>query len=70
MTGVQTCALPIFPREDTDAELQQPRVHPFDITGKPMRGWLSVEADAAKTKRDLARWIARSRAYVATLPPK
>ena len=44
--------------------------HIFDITGKAMAGWLSVEADAAKTQRDLERWIARSRAYVATLPPK
>jgi TfoX/Sxy family transcriptional regulator of competence genes len=58
------------PREETDAALKQPRVHPFDITGRPMSGWLSIEADAAKTARDLARWIARSRAHVATLPPK
>lgn len=58
------------PRDETDAALKQPRVHPFNITGRPMSGWLSVEADAAKTTRDLARWIARSRAHVATLPPK
>jgi len=58
------------PREETAAELAKPRVHPFDITGRPMSGWLSVEADAAKSARDLARWIARSRAYVETLPPK
>jgi TfoX/Sxy family transcriptional regulator of competence genes len=59
-----------IPREQTEATLKQPRVHPFDITGRPMQGWLSVEAEAVKTKPALTKWIERSRSYVATLPPK
>lgn len=58
------------PREETASALQGPRVHPFDITGRPMSGWLSVEAEAVKTKRALQQWVARSRSYVVTLPPK
>jgi TfoX/Sxy family transcriptional regulator of competence genes len=59
-----------IPREQTEASLKQPRVHPFDFTGRPMQGWLSVEAEAVQTKPALRKWLDRSRSYVATLPPK
>jgi len=51
------------------AALQEPHVVAFDITGKPMRGWIMVEP-AGVEGDDLARWIESAREYVETLPPK
>lgn len=71
LVGVHADRLLIrIPREQTEATLKQPRVHPFDITGRPMQGWLTVDLEALKTKTALAKWIERSRSYVATLTPK
>ena len=54
---------------DNDAALAKPGVRPFDITGRPMRGWVLV---AGETLDDdvLDRWIAEAGSFVATLPPK
>ena len=42
---------------------------PMDITGKPMRGFVWVDA-AAATGDQLAGWILLAERYVDTLPPK
>jgi TfoX/Sxy family transcriptional regulator of competence genes len=43
---------------------------PFDMTGRPMRGWLFVSADAIAEEADLARWVRRAEAFASSLPPK
>jgi TfoX/Sxy family transcriptional regulator of competence genes len=43
---------------------------PFDLTGRPMRGWLFVDPVATAEEDDLARWVRRGEAFAATLPPK
>ena len=49
--------------------LAQPGARPFDMTGRPMRGWVVV--DGAELDDDvLSEWIERARSFVATLPPK
>ena len=53
----------------TDAALAEPGVRPFDMTGRPMRGWILVTSDGLSDD-DLERWIDQARSYVATLPPK
>ncbi|MDT5040545.1 MAG: hypothetical protein QOE51_1530 [Actinoplanes sp.] len=53
----------------TEAVLTRPGVRPFDITGRPMRGWVIVAGDRLDDT-DLDRWIAEAAAFVATLPPK
>ena len=55
--------------ETTDTALAEPGVRPFDMTGRPMRGWVLVARDGL-TDEELERWIARARGYVGTLPPK
>jgi TfoX/Sxy family transcriptional regulator of competence genes len=55
--------------EAMDAALAEPGVRPFDMTGRPMRGWILVASDGL-TDEELERWIARARGYVGTLPPK
>ena len=54
---------------DTDMALAEPGVRPFDITGRPMRGWILVAGEVLDDDV-LDGWIARARAFVATLPPK
>jgi len=49
--------------------LKQPHVTPFDITGRPMRGWVKVDYEAFQGK-DLPLWLDKARQYVKTLPPK
>lgn len=50
--------------------LRQPHVRPFDVTGKPMKGWIMVEADGLDRDAELAGWIERAAAFVSTLPAK
>jgi hypothetical protein len=48
----------------------EPGVRSFDLTGRPMKGWLLVAADGHAEDDDLHRWVDRSVAYAASLPPK
>ena len=56
--------------EETDALLAKPHAHPFEMRGRVMQGWLRVEAEGVKTKRQLERWVARGVAYAKSLPKK
>ena len=53
-----------------DALLKKPHAKVFDITGKPMKGWLLVEPAGVKTERQLAAWIRQGVEFTSTLPPK
>jgi len=55
---------------DGDALLGRPHAHPFEMRGRELRGWLRVDADGLKTKRQLERWVARGVAYARSLPSK
>ena len=50
--------------------LKKPHTKPFDITGRPMKGWLLVEADGCKTAKQLNTWIKEGVEFALTLPPK
>ena len=50
-----------------DAALQEARTRRFDLSGRPMKGWLLVQVDDDKA---LSRWINRGLTYAATLPKK
>ena len=53
-----------------EALLGRPHVRVFDLSGRPMAGWLVVEAGGLKTRRQLESWIARGQAFASSLPPK
>lgn len=53
---------------ESDA-LAKEGVRPMDITGRPMRGFVWVDASAADRGR-LGQWIALAESFVSTLPPK
>ena len=50
--------------------LKKPHVRPFDMTGRPMKGWLVVEAEGVKTAKQLSTWIKEGVAFASSLPPK
>lgn len=52
------------------ALLKKPHVRPFDMTGRPMKGWLVIEADGIKTAKQLSTWINEGVKYALTLTPK
>jgi TfoX/Sxy family transcriptional regulator of competence genes len=56
--------------DETDALLAKPHAEPFEMRGRGMRGWLRVDADGVKTKRQLEPWVRRGVAYARSLPPK
>ena len=47
-----------------------PHSRPFDITGRPMKGWLLVGPKGLAKDADLERWIDRAATYVGSLAPK
>jgi len=54
----------------TDAALAQPNVRLFDMTGRPMKGWVLVEPAGIKTDDDLKHWIEQGVTFAQSLPPK
>ncbi|HYS36440.1 MAG TPA: TfoX/Sxy family protein [Pseudonocardiaceae bacterium] len=54
---------------DSDTALAEPGVRPFDVTGRPMRGWILVAGEVLDDDV-LQRWVQQGRTFVATLPPK
>lgn len=56
--------------EGTEAALGEPGVRPFDITGRPMRGWLLVGGAGIEKPPALRKWVARGVKFASTLPKK
>jgi hypothetical protein len=50
--------------------LEQPATREFDITGRPMQGWVMVEPEGYEKPADLKRWLSMAAAFAATLPIK
>jgi TfoX/Sxy family transcriptional regulator of competence genes len=40
------------------------------MRGREMQGWLRVDAEGVRTKRQLEPWVKRGVAYARSLPPK
>lgn len=57
---------------DPDAQhaLESPFVRPFDITGRPMKGWVMVEREGFKSDQELEAWLNKARRFAETLPSK
>jgi TfoX/Sxy family transcriptional regulator of competence genes len=56
--------------DQAEEALLEPHVEEFDITGRPMKGWVLVEPEAVEDDDLLACWIERATKYVRTLPGK
>ena len=55
---------------DTEALLAKPHAHPFEMRGREMKGWLRVDAEGVRTKRQLEPWVKRGVGYARSLPAK
>jgi TfoX N-terminal domain len=56
--------------DGTGAALARPHTRLFDMTGRPMNGWVLVAAEGVKTKRELAAWVRCGVEFARTLPAK
>jgi TfoX/Sxy family transcriptional regulator of competence genes len=43
---------------------------PFDITGRPMKGWIMVPKSQLASQSDYRRWADMALAFTKSLPPK
>jgi TfoX/Sxy family transcriptional regulator of competence genes len=58
------------PAHDTDKLLDRAHVRPMVMADREARGWLRVDPDGVKTKRQLESWVTRGLNHVRSLPPK
>ena len=49
--------------------LLEPHVREFDITGRPMTGWVLVDPEGVEDDGQLNAWIRRALVFVSELPP-
>ena|SRR5579871_6860888 len=50
--------------------LLEAHVREFDITGRPMTGWVAVGPQGVEKDKQLADWIGRATRFVRSLPAK
>lgn len=50
--------------------LLEPHVQEFNVTGRPMKGWVLVAPEGVTQDQELTEWIQRATQFVATLPAK
>ena len=56
--------------EESDRLVGTSSARLMEMRGKQMRGWLRVDADDVKTKRELSKWVERGVSYAQSLPAK
>lgn len=56
--------------DDYDDAVARPGVRAFDMTGRPMKGWILVGPDVTAEDVDLHDWIEAGIEFAATFPPK
>ena len=60
-------------RADPDASdklVETTSAHLMEMRGREMRGWLRVDAEDVRTKRELAKWAKLGAGYARSLPAK
>jgi TfoX N-terminal domain len=50
--------------------LARPHTRQFDMTGRPMQGWVMVVDSGFEADADLEHWVQQGVEYALTLPPK
>lgn len=56
--------------EGYEEALERAHTRPFDMTGRPMRGWVVVEEAGLSEDEGLAEWLGMGVATARALPPK
>ena len=55
---------------DSDTLVATTNARLMEMRGRSMRGWLRVNAEHVRTKRQLAKWVELGTMYARTLPAK
>ena len=55
---------------ESEALVRRDHVRAFVMRGREMDGWLRVDPEGVRTKRQLEAWVTRGVAYARSLPPK
>ena len=55
---------------ESDALVESTSARLMEMRGRQMAGWLRVDADDVKTKRELSKWVTRGVSFARSLPPK
>jgi TfoX/Sxy family transcriptional regulator of competence genes len=55
---------------ETEVLVRRAHVRAFVMRGREMDGWLRVDDEGVRTKRQLDVWVTRGVAYARSLPPK
>ena len=56
--------------QSTDKALAQPHTRVFDLSGRPLKGWILVGPDALRDDKSLATWVGLAADHAASLPEK
>ena len=56
--------------DESDALARKAGVELMEMRGRQMAGWLRVDGDAVRTKKQLAAWVDRRVTFARSLPPK
>jgi len=56
--------------ENYEASLKMPNTREFDLTGRPMKGWVVVSSDGLESDEGLLQWLQKGIEYAGSLPPK
>ena len=56
--------------EQTEGLLAKPHARLFEMRGRQVNGWLRVDDEGVRTKRQLEPWVKRGVGYARSLPPK
>jgi len=54
----------------TAQALSEPHTRTFDLTGRPLKGWILVEPEGLMTEAKLGKWIQVATKYAESVPPK
>jgi TfoX/Sxy family transcriptional regulator of competence genes len=55
---------------ESDALVESTPARLFEMRGRQMAGWLRVDSEDVRTKKDLAAWVKRGVSFARTLPAK
>jgi TfoX/Sxy family transcriptional regulator of competence genes len=56
--------------EQAEEALQESYVRVFDMTGRPMKGWVLVSSEGLESDAALSSWLGRGAEFAASLPPR
>jgi TfoX/Sxy family transcriptional regulator of competence genes len=71
LAGVRRDSMMVRLSEDDARDaLLAPFVQPFQMRGKPIRGWVLLGAGALESDRQLKEWLDQAVRFVGKLPPR